>query len=150
MNKEMVDFLPLKEMIEKEQEIQTILKKSENNIYIVPLKEATNSSNFLQITFRINEETLVLSWLYLLHENKGTGSRIIEWLINYCTMNNLNIFKIVNVERNKKGMRELCKKYNFFEIKCKEEFSDYYLYITPDNYQETHFSEDLKGKIHFE
>lgn len=130
MEEQLLDFKSLQDIIENGQMVKTILRKSGSNITIVPLRDIVIDNSFLQVTFRINQETLILSWFYLLYEDTGTGTKVIEWLIKYCAGNsNLKIFKIANVENNKVKMRAVCKKFGFIESKCNEEYSDFYLEI---------------------
>lgn len=129
MDERLVEFKSLQDLIEKEQDIRTIIRLSGNNISIVLKKDIVIGNNFFQITFRIDEEMLILSWLYLLYESKGTGAKIINWFINYCIHNNLKIFRIANVEDNKMKMRALCQKFGFLEHRSNENFIDYSLSI---------------------
>lgn len=129
MYEKLLDFKSLQVLVEQEQDIITVIKASENNISIVLLKDIVIGNNFFQITFRIDEKMLILSWLYLLYESKGTGARVINWFIDYCVKNNIKVFRIANVEDNKIKMRALCYKFGFIEHRRNENYSDYYLKI---------------------
>lgn len=124
-------FEPLRRLVETEQAVKSILKISERNISILPVTDITIEDRFLQITFRIDGEMLVLSWLYLLYGGKGTGTKIVLWFIKYCKDNGLKTIKIANVAGDKFSMHALCIKLGF--IKCNQEdgFVDYYLKIEP-------------------
>lgn len=126
MDNELFDFKPLQEIVEREQGLKTIIQQTGDNISIKPINDVVINNRFLQITFRIYRETLILSWLYLLYEGRGTGTKIIEWFIKYCSKNNnINILKIVNVQKDKTQMRQLCIKFNFVENKSNDDFSDF-------------------------
>ena len=63
MYEKLLDFKSLQVLVEQEQDIITVIKASENNISIVLLKDIVIGNNFFQITFRIDEKMLILSWL---------------------------------------------------------------------------------------
>jgi hypothetical protein len=129
------DFINLKLLVEEEQGVKVTIKSSTNNssnINIQPVVDNEDESIFLKITFRVDGNKLVLSWLYLLDQGKGTGTKLINWFIKYCEHKKLNRLYIVNVQDDKVGMLRLCKKLGFIrrnENQDYQDFSDYYLEI---------------------
>ena len=129
MNEALNNFISLQRLIEEEQSVETIIRKTDNNITIIPLKDQTIDGNFLQITFRVVDEIVVLSWIYLLYPCRGTGTKIISWFIQYCKQNKYKTLKIANVEENNAKMRALCRKFKFIENKANSSYSDFYLTV---------------------
>ena len=132
MNEQLQGFMALKLLVEEEQGVKTLINQSDNNITIKPLNDITIGDNFLQVTFRIDGEMLVLSWLYLLYESNGTGSKVVSWFREYCKANDLKVFKIANVAHDKLKMHSLSRKFGFAERQVSEDNSDYYLKIYND------------------
>ncbi|WP_434306009.1 GNAT family N-acetyltransferase [Clostridium botulinum] len=72
---------------------------------------------------------MYISWLYLLHTERGTGTKILKWFIDYCERNNIKEIRIQNIEKQNKAMRKLCEKFGFEEIEENENFSNYILHL---------------------
>lgn len=68
---------------------------------------------FTQINFRIEENSLIIPWLYLSMSNTGCGYEIISWFEKYCLRNDLEYIEIRLVDINNINMIKLMDKLDF-------------------------------------
>ncbi|MEO1815349.1 MAG: hypothetical protein ABGU93_07170 [Acetobacterium sp.] len=112
------DIEGLVQMLEDREEIKVIVKSVGNKININEYPYDFNSD--FQIDFRVKENEFRLALLYLIKRNTGTGSKIIDWILNYCRTKKIDSLLIANISAEKKEMIKLCKKYNgSWENVCK-------------------------------
>lgn len=84
----------------------------------------TEKENFTQINFRIEGNWFIIPWFYLSKQNEGIGSKIMQWVIEFCRKNNITAIEIRGVKQGKEGMKNLLNKFDFFMIKSGE-FMDF-------------------------
>lgn len=128
------DFLPLKQMIEKEQSISVKFSKfeeTENGVNISLTSEEMGAKNsFFQVELRFRGDTLRVAWLYLIHTHKGTGTKILRWLIDYCKRKNVANFEVWSVENANIVMKKLCHKLGLQVSRSEGERSDYSIHLS--------------------
>ncbi|NFD04998.1 GNAT family N-acetyltransferase [Clostridium botulinum] len=91
---------------------------SENNRYdIAPVNSegspASDASARPTIAFKVFDDEIALQWLYLNTRNQGLGTKIIQWLIDYCKVKGISKMSIRLVEEDNKSMMTLAEKFGF-------------------------------------
>lgn len=80
--------------------------------------------NFTQINFRVTDDKLTILWFYLMIQNKGIGSKVMKWLIEFCMENNITTIEIRNVAKDNEAMKKFLNKFQF-EIITTGDFMDF-------------------------
>lgn len=128
------DFKELKEKIEEKQGVKLNEFKQRNNktyfdTYPILTREELDNGvdeNLPCIIFRIENNRFKLMQVYLLKQNMGTGTIIIDWIIEFCHKNNLKGFEVLAIESL--YMEKICKDKNMqkrFRDTWKEDEFDY-------------------------
>jgi GNAT superfamily N-acetyltransferase len=128
------EFLSLKQMIEKEQSIPVKFSKfieTENGVNISFISEESGDKDrFFQVELRFRGDTLRVAWLYLIRTHKGTGTKILTWLIDYCKSKGIANFEVWSVENTNIAMKKLCNKLGLHVCRNEDERSDYFIQIS--------------------
>jgi hypothetical protein len=106
------DFESLINLIETEEKVRVSFTNNPNNISIV----GNNKVNLPNISFRIENNTFILPNIYLLNERKGLGTKIFEWIIDFCKKNGIRRFEVRIVDYKNINMRSLGKKFKMHEV----------------------------------
>lgn len=128
------DFLPLKQLIEKEQSILvkfSKFEKTENGVNIsLSSEEKGAEDRVFQVELRFRGDTLRVAWLYLIHTHKGTGTKILKWLIDYSKSKGIANFEVWSVENTNNAMKNLCHKLGLHVCRNENERSDYSIHLS--------------------
>lgn len=111
----------MKDNLKEELDIRT---NGSNSFVITDNGLNTKKENFTQINFRLEENSFIIPWFYISKQNKGIGSQIMQWFIEFCTKNAIEGIEIRGVKQDKEGMKNLLNKFNFSMIKSGE-FMDF-------------------------
>jgi GNAT superfamily N-acetyltransferase len=128
------DFLHLKQMIEKEQSITVKFSKfeeTENGVNVSLTSEERGAKDrFFQVELRFRGDTLRVAWLFLIHTHKGTGTKILKWLIDYCKCKGIANFEVWCVENTNIAMKNLCHKLGLHVCRNEDERLDYSIHLS--------------------
>lgn len=119
------DFKGLIDILSENLEEKLYVKqKSIDKFHISDCGVSKNNKDFTQLELRVEQQTLIISWLYLSKPNVGIGTKIIEWLIKLCIDNNISTIEVRTVDKNNIAMKRLLNKFKFV-IKNSDKFDDY-------------------------
>lgn len=104
-------------------------QKGANKWCIYGLDTIGVEERFTQIDFRIEDKSLIISWLYLSESNTGCGSEVIKWFEEYCKKQELDKIEIRLVNRRNKEMIKFIEKFHFKKVNYDEEFINYLKYL---------------------
>jgi GNAT superfamily N-acetyltransferase len=103
-----------------------IIKQDGDSKYVITDNGInTDEENFTQINFRFENNTLIIPWFYLCKQNKGIGSNIMKWFIEFCIENGINAIEVRSVRQDKQGMKKLLKKFGFEMIQSDDEYMSF-------------------------
>lgn len=107
------EFSELIKLVESEQDLKIEIYDGSTNeiIEMRELGDTVQNENSFNVRFRIREKEVRLTHIYLKKKNKGTGSKVIEWLLRFIRKNKLDSLLIVNVDLANMGA-----------VKCYEKF----------------------------
>lgn len=104
-------------------------EKAENKYCIYGLDTIGAEERFTQIDFRIEDKSLIISWLYLSKSNTGCGYKIIQWFEEYCKKQELDKIEIRLVNRKNKEMIKFIERFDFKKVNYNEECINYMKYL---------------------
>lgn len=84
------------------------------------------------IILDILDDEVAIKWIYLNVQNKGLGTKIIQWLITYCRQNNIKRISIRLVDEGNDNMIYLAEKLGFKVIGKRNTSLDYGLFLKDD------------------
>lgn len=109
----------LKEYLEKAEGKELTCHMESNKIDISPKNHRGSPVNDISsrptivIRYDINNNQMILSWIYLASVNSGIGSKVIEMIIEFCKSKNIDKLSINSIHRDNEIMLGLGHKYKF-------------------------------------
>lgn len=118
-------FIELLNIMKENLDEELYIRPNGSNAFVIT-DDGLNieKEDFTQINFRLEGNSFIIPWFYISKHNKGIGSRIIQWFIEFCTKNDIEEIEIRGVKQDKEGMKNLLNKFNFSMIKSGE-FMDF-------------------------
>lgn len=124
-----MNIKPILEILEKEQpKVESIIEK--NGICSILTQSFSNSDyGNIHIRFYIQYNELRISHLFLIKQNQGTGTKLLQYFIKNAEEMGLEKISILNVRKNNIPMKKLCIKFKMQRIIIDNEFVNYTLIL---------------------
>lgn len=112
------DLKELKDLISLDQGVALydgVSPPKPNTVRITSTLNSNKCDGIVDVRLTLKDDILSITNFYLLKQHIGTGTKIVEWCIDYCMNHNISTLQIRSVATDKIGMRKLCKNFNFEE-----------------------------------
>lgn len=127
------DFTELIDILSDNLEEKLYIKeKDSDKFHISDFGLSKNNKDFTQLEFRFEQQTLIISWLYLSKPNLGIGTQIIKWFIKFCIDNVISAIEVRIVSKDNIAMKRLLNSFAFI-IKNSDEFDNYIKVLDKEN-----------------
>lgn len=109
-----LEFAELIKLIEREQDLKIEFVEGSTNEKVGMRERGDDGwkeNNFFKLNFRVSEEEIRFTYLYLKKQKQGTGKKVIEWFVRFCNKKNKDSLLITGVNKS-----------NIISVRCCEKF----------------------------
>lgn len=109
------DIKNLQRLIEHHEQVKVINWGKENLYDFAPLSSGSPQTDeearpTIRFILNLQSKIFTLQWLYLKKQGTGTGTKVFNWIKEFCEKYKFKIFEVKCVGKDKSAMLRLCVK----------------------------------------